>query len=1077
MSRTYLSVSIFCASLYAYKEQRAHMASAVPKSGEVYYAEDGTVSIVLDDNYDPTYDPPDKEVAEYAKWLGIDPDNERELLWIARDGLKAPLPSEWKPCKTDTGDVYYFNFKTGESIWDHPMDDIYKKKVEDERAKLAKSGKGAAKLVKGGAGQTAQAKPMSRSAIEETRPKTGRLGAIGSTEEQKTVRPDISALLPTKTEQIASTLGLGKALKREPLKDLREMERAFRSKYDAEFDSVRATLSQRHEAQYNEVKNNLEGEKRKQVNVLKQDIDDEVDQARRNGERRNKRELGLYEDSIEKQREDLRRTLRAAQEKLEADSAGVNRRLETEMAEKRAAAEKALAEDIGRRRQEIQEGWQREKTTTEMQTQQTIRELGSAHAIRMEQFRQKESQGLAARLQTLENELLAELAAVKSQLEGQRVAHTHALKQSSDSAAAGATAQYNEANDAYQRAVAEARREVEQRLSASRNEEAACTQRMLSSLEQRKADAVAEASAQSQKGSQEKIAARRTYAATRVQEAQSDLTSKLEADKRAYEVFFFSSATAQQAATASAQQAKEQALAQRKQALDDADAAHKRRMDAIRSEHDSRSGQQSNPRATQEFKSMLAEKQAEWVRDHPPAFYHLPQLPPVPTFDPSSVKVEPIVIKKEVEAAPTKEQISAVAAVEASNAKRAAERENATKLDSLRSTIQASYRTEVEAHRRKATEEMNARLATYESSGGSPLRAARARVSQQQLHQPTSAAAQPAIAAEAPSNTISFAEADARTSALRDSLQRQLDALKSDLMIQVDAAAEDARNAQAEMEAATLAAAAAAASSQHPRPMSSFGVNSRAHTADAAYFQSEEPVPYQQASSRVPGGRSVTPGPTGGSHHTTPSKKHRTSTFEDRLAKAHDLLSRKKKDLKVRQRHLEQVRLDWKQDMSTAKAARDQVQIRTLKRVAEVLETDARQLNREALALKESYEWLRTEGSTYYEEKQHHQRGVAPLGGDLGTLLADILRKSDEVEHQVHRAEARRPSPGPDAMYAKWNTWLQRQPPPPGDAAVPHSSSAPMNAQPQFAGEGRFEGSPKKRDVEKWLKDQQRPPR
>lgn len=33
------------------------------------------------------------------------------------------------------GDIYYFNFATGESIWDHPCDDFYKKMVVDERKK------------------------------------------------------------------------------------------------------------------------------------------------------------------------------------------------------------------------------------------------------------------------------------------------------------------------------------------------------------------------------------------------------------------------------------------------------------------------------------------------------------------------------------------------------------------------------------------------------------------------------------------------------------------------------------------------------------------------------------------------------------------------------------------------------------------------------------------------------------------------------------------------------------------------------------------------------------------------------
>jgi centrosomal protein CEP164 len=35
-------------------------------------------------------------VIEYAKFLGIDPMKEPEFLWIAREGLTAPLPEDWK---------------------------------------------------------------------------------------------------------------------------------------------------------------------------------------------------------------------------------------------------------------------------------------------------------------------------------------------------------------------------------------------------------------------------------------------------------------------------------------------------------------------------------------------------------------------------------------------------------------------------------------------------------------------------------------------------------------------------------------------------------------------------------------------------------------------------------------------------------------------------------------------------------------------------------------------------------------------------------------------------------------------
>merc|ERR1711957_179697 len=49
-------------------------------------------------------------------------------LWIARAGLKAALPASWKPCQTfgDEGQLFYFNFETGESVWDHPCDEYHR---------------------------------------------------------------------------------------------------------------------------------------------------------------------------------------------------------------------------------------------------------------------------------------------------------------------------------------------------------------------------------------------------------------------------------------------------------------------------------------------------------------------------------------------------------------------------------------------------------------------------------------------------------------------------------------------------------------------------------------------------------------------------------------------------------------------------------------------------------------------------------------------------------------------------------------------------------------------------------------
>ena len=44
--------------------------------------------VVLEEEIDPLYEPSENEVIEYAEWLGMDPHFDKDLLWIAREGLK-----------------------------------------------------------------------------------------------------------------------------------------------------------------------------------------------------------------------------------------------------------------------------------------------------------------------------------------------------------------------------------------------------------------------------------------------------------------------------------------------------------------------------------------------------------------------------------------------------------------------------------------------------------------------------------------------------------------------------------------------------------------------------------------------------------------------------------------------------------------------------------------------------------------------------------------------------------------------------------------------------------------------------
>ncbi|XP_066462118.1 centrosomal protein of 164 kDa isoform X3 [Eleutherodactylus coqui] len=96
--------------------------------------------LILEEDHDESYIPQEHEIQEYARMIGVDPDAEAELMWLAREGIVAPLPPDWKPCQDVTGDIYYFNFATGQSTWDHPIDEHYRELVTQERAKLQAQG-------------------------------------------------------------------------------------------------------------------------------------------------------------------------------------------------------------------------------------------------------------------------------------------------------------------------------------------------------------------------------------------------------------------------------------------------------------------------------------------------------------------------------------------------------------------------------------------------------------------------------------------------------------------------------------------------------------------------------------------------------------------------------------------------------------------------------------------------------------------------------------------------------------------------------------------------------------------------
>ena len=63
----------------------------------------------------------------------MDPEEDKELLYIAEEGIKTGIPEPWKPCRDQTGRFLYFNTETNEVSLDHPLDEYYQNKYLEEK--------------------------------------------------------------------------------------------------------------------------------------------------------------------------------------------------------------------------------------------------------------------------------------------------------------------------------------------------------------------------------------------------------------------------------------------------------------------------------------------------------------------------------------------------------------------------------------------------------------------------------------------------------------------------------------------------------------------------------------------------------------------------------------------------------------------------------------------------------------------------------------------------------------------------------------------------------------------------------
>mmetsp|Transcript_97842 Transcript_97842/g.276948 ORF Transcript_97842/g.276948 Transcript_97842/m.276948 type:complete len:384 (+) Transcript_97842:126-1277(+) len=71
-------------------------------------------------------EPTKPELVAYARYLGIDPVIDADLMWIVDESLNAPLPSEWTEHHDSAGRVFYYNVHNHSSSWTHPLEQLHR---------------------------------------------------------------------------------------------------------------------------------------------------------------------------------------------------------------------------------------------------------------------------------------------------------------------------------------------------------------------------------------------------------------------------------------------------------------------------------------------------------------------------------------------------------------------------------------------------------------------------------------------------------------------------------------------------------------------------------------------------------------------------------------------------------------------------------------------------------------------------------------------------------------------------------------------------------------------------------------
>ncbi|XP_061537455.1 dentin sialophosphoprotein-like isoform X2 [Phycodurus eques] len=89
------------------------------------------------ENHDEESDCSEEEIRVYARDIGIEPESEQELLWLAREAIFARLPPGWVKSQDESGNPIFHNHYLQTSTNEHPCKVQYRQLVAQERQLVA----------------------------------------------------------------------------------------------------------------------------------------------------------------------------------------------------------------------------------------------------------------------------------------------------------------------------------------------------------------------------------------------------------------------------------------------------------------------------------------------------------------------------------------------------------------------------------------------------------------------------------------------------------------------------------------------------------------------------------------------------------------------------------------------------------------------------------------------------------------------------------------------------------------------------------------------------------------------------